>query len=188
MSRDDASERGDEPNRGLPGGLDRPIDVGLEGRHLDPVLRRAVLTIFALIVLAALAGVFGQRADRSTAASSGASLTLEAPDRLRSGLIFTARIDIEAGPLEITDPRLRLNPGWLDGFTANTLHPEPLRQGSVNGELEFVYPLIEAGDVLTIWTQWQVNPTTNGRFDGGTELLDGDRTLIELDRTVTVFP
>lgn len=182
------SERGDEPNRGLPGGLDRPIDLDLEGRRRHPVIRRAFITFFALVVVAAIAGAFGQRPQQSTASGAEAQLTLKAPDRLRSGLIFASRFDIRAGTAAITNPRLELDAGWLDGFTANTLHPEPSEQSADNGKLQLSYSTIEAGESLTIWMQWQANPTTIGVFDSGVQLFDGDELLLSLDRTVTVFP
>lgn len=185
---DDASQRGDEPDRALPGGLDRPIDLDLAGRHNHPVIRRACLAAFALIVIAAIANAFGQEPQLSTASGDGAELSLKAPDRLRGGLIFATRFDIEAGATGISNPRLELAAGWLDGFTANTLEPTPANETANGGRLQLTYPAIDAGDSLTIWMQWQTNPTTIGSFDAGTRLFDGDRLVAELDRTVTVFP
>ena len=188
---DSGRDEGDESPTGeaaLPGGLDRERDLDLEGRGWHPTIRHGILTLLTLVCLAALAGAFGQRSERSTAAGAEASVTLDAPDRLRSGLIFAARLDLEAGPTGIAEPRIEFSAGWLDHITNNTIRPEPVRQYSAAGRLGLTYPRLEPAESLTVWTQWQVNPTAAGRLDSDLWVYDGSRLLTSLDRTVVIFP
>lgn len=187
--RNQDDHQDNEPSDGaLPGSLDRTIDLDLEGRRRHPLIRRGILALFVLIALAALSGFFGQRPERSTAAGDGTTVTLEAPYRLRSGLIFAARLDIVAGRRGIAEPRIELSRGWLDHVTNNSLRPEPTSQTSPNGRLRLAYPSVDPRETLTLWTQWQVNPTTAGRVDGDVSVYDGDRLLANVDRTITIFP
>src|SRR5690606_16938972 len=104
----------------------------LEGRRRHPLIRRSILTLLVIVAIAALAGAFGQRSVRSTASSADATVTLDAPYRLRSGLIFAARLDLVAGPGGITQPRIEFSRGWLDHITNNSLRPEPASQSASN--------------------------------------------------------
>lgn len=183
----DADDR--RADRRLPGSLNRDTDVDLEGRLNHPFIRRGILSLLALIALAALAGIFGQQAGQTTIqGTQAASLTVEAPDRLRNGLIFSARFDLTAGPAGIERPHLVLSHGWIDHITLNSLYPDPVTQSGDDGSLRLAYRPLQGGQRMTVWTQWQVNPTTTGRFDGDAALFDGDLELARLDRTVTIFP
>ena len=47
---------------------------------------------------------------------------------------------------------------------------------------------LNAGERLTFWIQYQVNPTTVGHRDQGVELDDGTTRIVRIERSVTVFP
>src|SRR4051794_29930957 len=74
-------------------------------------VRRAILTVFALFVLAGLAGVFGQPAEVSRAAGPSATLTVSAPTAVRGGLLFMGLFDVRA-TADVKEPTLVLGPGW----------------------------------------------------------------------------
>ena len=59
----------------------------LVGRRHEPWVRRGVLVVFVALIALGLANVFGQRATTSSAAGAAAELTVEAPSRLRGGLL-----------------------------------------------------------------------------------------------------
>jgi hypothetical protein len=143
--------------------------------------------VFLVIAVAALFNVFGQRVRTSSASGPAATLKLEAPPRARGGLIFQARFDIKAFR-EVRQPLLILDPGWLDGLTQNTSAPEPTSERTDNGRVVLEYDTIPAGRKLTVWLQYQTNPTHVGRTDQDVELWDGTRRLVHLEHSLTVFP
>jgi hypothetical protein len=162
--------------------------IGSEnGPVLELWLRRAGLALLFALVVAALLNTFGQRTGNSSASGPAASLKLNAPKRVRGGLIFQARFDVRA-TREVRQPELILDRGWLDGLTQNTSEPGPKEERTDNGRIVLEYDTIPAGDSLVIWLQYQVNPTHLGKTDQDAELWDGETRLVHLDHSLTTFP
>jgi hypothetical protein len=145
-----------------------------------------VLLPLAIVALA-LANVFGQRPDTTSAAAAAATVGLYAPSTVRSGLIFEARFDIRAQQ-ELRDARLVLGPGWLEGMTLNTISPSPTDETSANGQLVLDLGRIHAGERHLLFLQFQVNPTNAGRRAQPVDLYDGSQRILSIDRTITIFP
>jgi hypothetical protein len=150
-------------------------------------LRRGVLAGIALILVLGLANVFGQSSETAVATSPEATLSVDAPSRLRGGLLFSARFDIDARR-ELKRATLVLDPGWAEGMAINTIEPSPVGEASREGKLAFDLGHIPAGSSYVLYLQFQVNPTNVGRRSQDVELDDGDRPLAHIDRTVTIFP
>lgn len=167
--------------------LDRDIDLELRGRRRNTVFRRLSLGALALIVLAALLGVFGQQSTRTVAAGRKATLSVEAPAHLRGGLIFQARFEIHAMQ-RLVHPKLVLSSGWLESMTQNTVVPMPLSENSGPEGLSMAFEEVPPGHSLIVWTEWQVNPTNVTRRSEDTTLYDGSTRIASAERTVTVFP
>jgi hypothetical protein len=146
-----------------------------------------LLAVLGLVIALGLLNVFGQRPSTSTAAAPSASLEVYSPDRLRGGLIFQSRFRIEA-IRELREATLVLDPGWLEGITLNTVAPSPVGEASRDGRLAFELGHIRAGDEYLFFLHFQVNPTTVGRRSADIEIHDGDRLVLRVDRTVTVWP
>lgn len=143
--------------------------------------------MLALVVIAALIGVFGQVSTTTVAAGDRATLSVEAPPHLRGGLLFQARFEIQARQA-IAHPKLLLSPGWLEGMTLNTVAPTPPLESSSSEGLAMTFDPLEAGQTLIVWTEWQVNPTTVGRRGEDATLFDGPTPIATAERTLTVFP
>jgi hypothetical protein len=171
----------------LHGHLSRSRDLELQGREHEAWLRRGLLVVLALVILAALLNVVGQRTTTSTAVGSAATLTVDAPERLRGGLIFQARFEIAAHQ-EIDHPRLVLAPGWTEGMTLNSSEPQPTQETSHGDRLEFDFDSIAAGSTFTFWSEWSVNPVNVGHRSQDVALYDGPRVVASIDRAVTIFP
>jgi hypothetical protein len=167
--------------------LDRSRDLELRGRGRHSLYRRLGLAALAAIVVVALVGVFGQQSTTTVAAGPGASLEVVAPDRLRGGLLFQARFEIEARAA-LAHPSLALSSGWLEAMTLNTVVPEPESETSGARGLQMTFPPMPAGRTLTVWTAWQVNPTNVGEHDEDATLLDGPTPLATAHRSLMVFP
>jgi hypothetical protein len=150
-------------------------------------VRRTLVVLLGLFLLAGLLNLFGQRPGSSTAAVAAASMKLYAPSRVRSGLYFEARITIDAHR-DLKDALLALDPGWVEGMTLNTVEPSPIGQASRDGKIVFDLGHIRAGTSYILFMQLQVNPTNVGHRSQDVALFDGTTFLTKIDRTVTVFP
>ena len=150
-------------------------------------IRRVLLVFPVVLVLLALANVFGQRPTTATASSSAARLTIAAPTHARSGLIYAARFRIDALQ-EIKQATLVIDGGWADGYTVNGQAPQPLTQGSDDGRIDYGFGHVAAGRHVTFWLSLQVNPTTIGRHRQTVRLYDGKRLLLTQARSVFIFP
>jgi hypothetical protein len=150
-------------------------------------IRRVLLLFPFALVLLAIANVFGQRPDTATAQSRAARLSVTAPTRARSGVIYAARFRISA-TADLKQATLILDPGWADGYTVNGEAPQPLTEGSADGRLNFGFGHIPAGRQLTFWLSLQVNPTTIGRHQQSVQLYDGKTLLLTQHRSVLIFP
>jgi hypothetical protein len=159
----------------------------LKGRERHPWTRRSLLALLALFVALGLVNVFGQQPQTSLEERAGASLKIYSPSRLRSGLYYQSRFTIEARN-EIKEATLVLDPGWLEGMTLNTLEPAPIGEASRNGKIALELGRIPAGRRHILFLHFQVNPTNVGHRSADVELHDGEKPLIHIDRTVTVFP
>jgi hypothetical protein len=159
----------------------------LEGRDWHIWLQRSVLVVLLALVVAALLNVFGQVPSTVRAHSSAADLELYAPASLRGGLLYETRVRIHAHQ-DIKQAILRLDGGWLEGYTLNSLEPTPLGQASSKGKLVFTLGHIPAGGTYTLYMEFQANATNVGIHHQGIVLLDGTQRLAELKRSVTTYP
>jgi len=159
----------------------------LSGLEKRPWTRRALFVLVLVPLLAALVNVFGQRPTTSKASVADASLSIYGPKRVRGGLIFEVRFHIVAHR-ELRDARLVLDSNWAEGITINTLEPSPLGAASQNGELSYDLGHIPSGRSYILFMQAQVNPTTVSRRTQTTELWDGERRLVTIERPLTVWP
>lgn len=162
-------------------------DRDLAGREWEAWVRRGLFALLCLVPVLALLNVFGQRPETASAAAPEAKLELYAPEHVRSGLLFEARFRVIARQ-DLQKATLVLDPGWLEGMQANTIEPSPLGEGSQDGKLVFQLGHVAAGHAFVLFMQFQVDPTNVGRRSQGVALYDGQRKLVELHRTITVFP
>jgi hypothetical protein len=170
-----------------PDGLSLERDRDLEGRERRPVLRWILATLLAGLILLGLLNVFGQRPATTLERSAAAELKVSSPERVRGGLIFQSRFHVKAID-EIRDATLVLDPGWLEGITLNTVEPAPVGEASRDGRVALELGRIPAGADYLLFLHFQVNPTNVGRRDADVDLYDGDRLLLHVDRTITVWP
>jgi hypothetical protein len=150
-------------------------------------IRRVLLSLLCLFLLAGLLNVFGQRPSTSEASVVAADLKVYAPARVRGGLYYEARFDVRARQ-ELKDATLVLDSGWLEGMTVNTIEPSPVSEASRDGKLVLELGHIRAGQRYLLFVQLQVNPTNVGHRRTKTWLYDGDKLLTSVKRTITVYP
>jgi hypothetical protein len=170
-----------------PDSIDLARDRDLVGRQWHPWVRRSLVVVVCAFLLAGLLNVFGQRPSGAEAENATAKLKVYSPTRVRGGLIWEARITVEA-KRELEKANLVLSEGWLEGMTLNTMEPSPVGEASRNGSLALDLGHIPAGQRYTLFMQFQVNPTNVGRRSNDVQLLDGGRELLSIHRVMTVFP
>jgi hypothetical protein len=159
----------------------------LQGRGWHRWVRRGLLTLLGLFVLAGLFNAFGQRPSTAKASSPDADLKVYAPTRVRGGLLWQARFTIRANR-DLKKATLVLSQGWLEGQTINTVEPSPLGEASRNGSLSLDLGHVPAGERFELYMQFQTNPTNVGRRSADVQLQDGERLLLTIHRTLTIFP
>lgn len=159
----------------------------LAGRTWKIWARRGLLTLLAAVCALGLLGVFGQTTHSSSAATDQAELTVQAPTRVRGGLLFQARFTVYARQ-ELKDAQLVLSQGWANGITINTIEPGPLGEASRDGRLSFDLGHVPQGKSFVLYLDFQVNPTTTGRRNQDVELDDGADRVLTVHRTMLVFP
>lgn len=165
---------------------------GIEPRHIHEAhgsgIRAWGAPVLLGIVLAlALAGVLGKRTTL-TAAENGVVLTVEGPQRIRSGEFFELLFTIET-EREIKDAVLAVDADVWHDITINTMIPQATEEGFSEGAFEFHYGALPPGTRLLVKVDGQVNPNyPPGPNRGAIEVTDGAATLASLDYTIMVLP
>jgi hypothetical protein len=165
--------------------LERSRD--LAGRRHHPYYRRLLLCAIAVLPVLALLGVFGQKPSTSSADTRAASLSVTAPTRLRSGLIFQVKVRVMAHR-QIKKPEIVFDEGWWESMSVNSIEPEPTESSSKDGRVVLSYGKLEPGESLTSWIYFQVNPTNVGKRREDVQLDDSETPLVSVHRSLTIFP
>ena len=172
---------------GIPDSIVLRRDRDLDGRQNELWVRRGLFALVCAIPALALFNLFGQRPGTSSAATAAAKLSIYAPARVRSGLLWEARFHLTARR-ELKRATLILDPGWAEGMSINTIEPSPLGEASANGSLSLELGHIPAGQSYILFVQFQTNPTNVGHRHQTVTLYDGARKVLTVHRTITVFP
>jgi hypothetical protein len=161
----------------------------LEGMARGAIwVRRGVIGLIAVVSALGLANVFGQRPTTARVVVPAAIISVYAPTAARGGDFMEARIHITARR-DLRKALLKLDPGWVEGMSMNTVEPVPIGQASDNGRLSFTLGHIPAGKSFILFMQFQVNPTNVAwHRPQNVELDDGNRVLATIHRSITVFP
>ena len=162
-------------------------DRDLRGRDKDLWIRRTLMALVAVIPILALFNLFGQRPTTAKANVPAATLSVDAPTRLRGGLLWQARFHIRAHR-DLKKAILVLGTGWAEGMSINTIEPSPVGEASDNGKLELTLGHIPENQSYILFMQFQVNPTTVGHRSRPTTLYDSETKLAALHQQVTIFP
>jgi hypothetical protein len=159
----------------------------LKGREWHPWLRRGLLTLLGIPIVLGLANVFGQHQSAASTSAPAATLSVNAPSAVRGGLLFTVSFTVRAHS-ELKKATLVLDPGWIDGMQVNSINPQPVDEASRQGRVVLDLGHIPAGQLVTYWIEFQVNPTTVGRRRQNVELDDGGTRILTAHRTLTIYP
>jgi hypothetical protein len=161
----------------------------LEGMYRSGIwVRRCVIALITVFAALGLANVFGQRPATVQADVPAATLSLYAPTAVRGGLLWEARFHITARR-DLKKAILKLDPGWGEGMSMNTVAPSPVDETSEDGRFSFTLGPIAARHSFILFLQFQVNPTNVAwHRPQNVELYDRGRLIARIHRTITVFP
>jgi hypothetical protein len=173
----------------VPDTLDLARHRDLAGARRSSVWwRRGILLVLVAFAIVALLDVFGQRPHTTRVVAPEATLSLYAPDAIRGGDFFEARVHVTAHE-DLKRAILKLDPGWAEGMSMNTIEPSPVGQASDDGRLAFTLGHIPKGKSFILFIQFQVNPTNVAwHRRQNLELDDGPKVIAVIHRTITVFP
>lgn len=171
----------------LPEGLTPERNRDLRGPLASPIYRRVLLCCIAAIPILALLNVFGQRATTSAAHTPSVDVSVTAPARLRSGLIFQVRVEVRAHR-NIKELEVVLDRGWWDAMSVNSIVPEPTEETSEEGQVVLSYGKLDPNEKLVFWIYVQVNPTNVGKRREDIEIRDNMTPLAHIHRSMTIFP
>ena len=149
--------------------------------------RRAFFALLTVVLLFGLANAYGQSPTGSEVDTSVALLEVSAPVDVRGGLYFQGRYRITAHE-EIEKATLVLESGWLESIHINTVEPSPVGESSRDGDLALDFGHVGAGESITVYLQFQVNPNNLGRRSQDVRLYDDTELLATAERDVTIWP
>ncbi len=170
-----------------------PYPDGLGPDHEgDRPTRRAVnrIALIGLMGLLALAatGLLGG-GSRPVLAAKGpqAELQIKTPGVMRSGMFLETQVDVRARQA-IAKPVLAISESYWRDITINTVEPSPASEDSKAGMFLFEYEPMEAGDLLRVKFDGQINPSLFAGTQGRIELRDDKRTIVSIPLDLTVLP
>lgn len=174
-----------------------PTDLpdGIAPDHLDPRAgggrgqrRWLALILLSVLMLAALLGLFGGGPARTMAAQTGAArLEVATPRVIRNGEFFETRVRITARHSIDKAVVAVAAPLWRD-MTINTMIPAPAEETMATGSFRFDYGPLDAGEVLEIKIDGQINPPLFAGTRGAIAVLDGERELARVPVAIRVLP
>ena len=179
---------GPPPPQDLPAEIDLGRHRDFEGRRGGQWLRRGFLTLLLLLIVAALANLFGQAAATDTASGAAGTLSAKVPSRVRGGLTYQGEFVLQASE-DIGAPTLVLDRGLVDQTTLNTVQPEPAGSTTdADGNLKLRFAPMPAGRTLVVYVEFQANPINIGSHDADFSFYDGDEEIASIPRTQIDFP
>ena len=147
----------------------------------------ALFGLLALLVLAATGLLGGGSRPVSSVRTPAADLAVKTPSVLRSGMFFEAQIRMNAKQ-PITKPVLAISESYWRDITINTILPAATGEKSEDGMVLLEFEAMDAGDVLTLKIDGQINPSLFAGTQGRIELRDGERVLAAVPVGMTVLP
>ena len=151
------------------------------------VARRVLFSLLTIVLLFGLANAYGQSPTGSEVDAPTAKLEVSAPVDVRGGIYFQGRFRITAHE-DIAKATLVLASGWLESLHINTIEPSPVGEASRDGDLALDFGHVAAGDSITVYVQFQVNPNNLGRRSQDVRLYDDTELLATAERDVTIWP
>ncbi|MDQ4034534.1 MAG: hypothetical protein M3153_01265 [Chloroflexota bacterium] len=151
-------------------------------RHASPL----ALVVFGVVIVLALAGVFGRERDWRAEANA-TRLNVHGPESIRNGEFFEMRVGVEADRA-ISELVIGVDQGLWEDMTVNTIIPTASEEEAIDGEFRFVFAELEPQTPFLLKLDLQVNPDIVGGNEGVITVYDGERVLAETPISIGVLP
>jgi hypothetical protein len=137
--------------------------------------------VFALILLAALLGIFGEGLlARAKAGRPNSALRIEYDRFVRYQAPTMLKVHVAAGNNAL--PALWVARNYLDRVEVERISPEPERVKAGNNSLIYIFNIAQTNEEATI--SFQVKPTGYGKMPVSLGLVDGP----QMDFTQFIYP
>lgn len=159
-------------------------EAGLWDRHASPIS----ILILGAFLLAGLTGILGGAPSPHRLLNfEGAQMEVKGPAVLRNGEYFEINIRIVA-QRPIGDATLAVSSSLWRDMTINSALPAAGEEGFRDGSFRMSYGPMEAGEVLEVKFDGQINPPLFAGTHGHISLYDGNRLLGRTAVTMAVRP
>ncbi len=163
-----------------------PDDHGLEASRRSLWVRRTLLALLCLFVLAALTQQFGMRTDTVRGRSGDLSVSLRYADRARGALASPFTIDIARRGGFVGKIEVRTRQSYLEIFDDNGFEPDAESMTTEAGYVIWTFDP-PPGDTLRIILDARIEPGVFGR-ERGTTIVSVGSDEVALDYTTWVAP
>jgi hypothetical protein len=168
-----------------------PFGIGRE--HLDPPANRwaRVTMTFVFIggpILAALLGLLGGGDETPvTVRTPAASLTVEAPQILRSGNWFETLVTV-APAADVANLTISIDQPLWRGMSIDTAVPDAEKAEALDGTFTYSFGPVKHGQAFVFKLDGQIQPRGMRRLAGTVAARDGDRLLARVPLAIQVLP
>jgi hypothetical protein len=164
-------------------------DVEAQLRHLRRrrLGRRVVLVLLALIVVAAVAGLFGERTRQVGATEGGYALAVRYPFIVRDGPPTSLEIVIRRASGFEGSVEVAIGADYLQAFEQPDVSPRPESERSVGDLVVWSFSPPE-GDQLTVQLEAQMSSHARFGQHGNVGVRDHGETVVDVDFTTWVWP
>jgi hypothetical protein len=169
--------------------LDEQADVDRQLRHQRRlrVIRRITLGVLALIVLAAVVGLFGRRSRTVRATGHGYTIEVRYPSIVRDGPPASVTITVRHpsgfdGPVE-----LEVDSAYLSAFEQPEVSPQPDSEQSAADDVVWSFSPPD-GTTLVVQLEGQLSSKAQFAHHGRVSVRDQGQTAAEVAFTTWVWP
>ena len=163
--------------------LASPSRIPVHHRWMTPL----TMLLLGSIVVFGLSGLAGGRDQRDTQRSAEATLVIEGPTVIRNGEYDEMLLTMQAHR-PLTNLALEIDADYWRDLTINTMIPAPEAESVKDGVMRFEFGALDAGSTASFKFDAQVNPHRFGPSQGDFKLMDGDREIARLSRSLRVMP
>jgi len=169
--------------------LEQQEDVDAQLRHQRRlrIIRRLALAVLALIVLAALVGVFGDRSRTVRASGHGYTIEVRYPSVVRDGPPASVTITVRHpsgsdGPVELV-----VDSAYLSAFEQPEVSPQPDSEQSAGEDVVWSFSPPD-GTTLVVQLEGQLSSKAKFAHHGRVSVRDQGQTAAEVAFTTWVWP
>jgi hypothetical protein len=165
----------------------RDLDGQLRQLRRRRLGRRVALVLLGLIVLAAVAGLFGQRTRHVAATAGGYALAVRYPSVVRDGPPTSLEISIQRASGFDGSVEVAIDAAYLSAFEQPDVSPRPEAERSVGDLVVWSFSQPE-GDQLTVQLEAQMSSQVHFGQHGHIGIREHGATVVEVGFTTWVWP